>query len=97
MHLRPRQALCARGGPALWLAVRHSLLPPNLCHALGLPSVQQAVYAAALSQLGLILGTTERGRDFYSLYIEPAFLDTENVRGRGRVNLLLLPLLRAEA
>ena len=35
------------------------------------------LYASALSQLGLVYGTTERGRDFYSLYLEPAFVSTE--------------------
>lgn len=31
---------------------------------------------SALSQLGLVYGTQQRGRDFYSLYLEPAFVST---------------------
>lgn len=37
----------------------------------------ESYYMAALSQLGLVLGTQQRGRDFYSLYLEPAFVSTE--------------------
>lgn len=37
------------------------------------------VYASGLSQLGLVMSTPDRGRDFYALYLEPAFVDTENV------------------
>lgn len=45
------------------------------------------MFASALSQLGLVLGTTERGRDFYSMYLEPAFIST------GWYNATLLNLV----
>jgi hypothetical protein len=38
-----------------------------------------AVNASALSQLGLVMGTTELGEDFYSLQLEPAFVNSEDV------------------
>ena len=46
-----------------------------------------SLYASALSALGLVYGTTERGRDFYSLYLEPAFIST------GWYNATLLNLV----
>lgn len=36
-----------------------------------LPPQAGTLYASALSQLGLVYGTTERGRDFYTLFLEP--------------------------
>lgn len=46
-----------------------------------------SLYASALSELGLVYGTTERGRDFLSLYIEPAFISS------GWYNATLLNLV----
>lgn len=42
-----------------------------------------AVNASALSQLGLVMGTTELGEDFYSLQLEPAFVNSEDVSVGG--------------
>lgn len=42
------------------------------------------MYASQLSSLGVVMGTQERGRDFYSLYLEPAFVSANWVRRSGR-------------
>jgi len=55
---------------------------PHWGHAQG-----GSLYASALSALGLVYGTTERGRDFYSLYLEPAFISN------GWYNATLLNLV----
>ena len=39
------------------------------------------VYASALSELGLVMGTWRRGADMYSLYLEDAFVSSQYVRG----------------
>ena len=39
------------------------------------------VYASALSELGLVMGTWRRGADMYTLYLEDAFVSSEWVSG----------------
>jgi hypothetical protein len=67
----------------------HSLLilalPNTACSQAG------TLYASALSQLGLVYGTTERGRDFLTIYLEPAFISS------GWYNATLLNLVEDPA
>lgn len=42
-----------------------------------LQSNTSVVYASAFSTLGLVLGTMERGRDYYSNFIEPGFVSAQ--------------------
>lgn len=59
--------------------------PPS--YGPGLHAQNGSLYTSALSELGMVYGTTERGRDFLSLYIEPAFISS------GWYNATLLNLV----
>ena len=63
-------------------APAHSLHPCPLAR-LACPQQTGSIYASALSQLGLVMGTSQTGRDFLSLYLEPAFTSTNFVRTAG--------------